>query len=74
MTTKELIQSEVERMSDEQLAELYAYIQQTLPAPPVQRKGLLQSLQEIQIDLPPDFSMNWKRYVGEWAAEDQDIR
>ncbi len=76
MTTKELIQTELERMSNEQLAELYAHIQQSLsPAPVAKQQALLESLLEIQVDgLPEDFSVNWEHYVAEWEAEDQGIR
>ncbi|MDQ2808886.1 MAG: hypothetical protein M3Z04_18580 [Chloroflexota bacterium] len=76
MTTKELIQTELERMTDEQLAELYAHIHQRLsPAPVAKQQALLESLLEIQVDgLPEDFSVNWEHYVAEWEAEDQGIR
>ncbi|MDQ2808887.1 MAG: hypothetical protein M3Z04_18585 [Chloroflexota bacterium] len=76
MTTKEWIQSEVERMSDAELAKLYAYIQQSLPAPPKRYPNLLDALQdpELQIDAPTDFSVNWEQYVREWEDAENNIR
>jgi len=74
MPTKELIEHELDRMTEEQLAALYAYIQQTLP-PPVQRhKNLLDAMQDpkLQSDAPADFPVAGERYVGEWAAKERD--
>lgn len=76
MTTKELIQTELERMSDEQLAELYAHIQQSFPVPPKRYPNLLDALQdpELQIDAPTDFSVNWEQYAREWEDAENNIR
>jgi hypothetical protein len=71
MSTKELIQAELETLSDKDLDELYAlikrFIQSKRPAKP---RSLMDTLRGIQIDAPSDFAANLDLYVsGEKRGE-----
>ena len=71
MSTKELIQAELETLSDEDLEALYAvikhFIQSKRPARP---RSLMVALRGIQIDAPADFAANLDLYVsGEKRVE-----
>jgi len=71
MSTKELIQAELDSLSDEDLEALYTvikhFIQSKRHAKP---RSLIATLREIQIDAPPDFAANLDQYVsGEKRAE-----
>ena len=71
MSTKELIQAELETLSDEDLEALYAvikhFIQSKRHAKP---RSLMATLRGIQIEAPPDFATNLDRYVsGEQHGE-----
>ncbi|HEY5868035.1 MAG TPA: hypothetical protein VI542_21160 [Candidatus Tectomicrobia bacterium] len=65
MSTKELIQSELETLSDADLDALYAvikhFIQSKRPAKP---RSLMATLRGIQIDAPTDFAANLDLYVS----------
>ncbi|MDQ2806759.1 MAG: hypothetical protein M3Z04_07550 [Chloroflexota bacterium] len=69
MTSKELIQTELDLMSEEQLGEVYRLVQAFLDTQPL-REGatFMEKMRRIKIDAPADFSTNWERYLGE--AED----
>ena len=71
MSTKELIQAELDTLSDEDLDALYAvikrFIQSKRHAKP---QSLMTTLRGIHIDAPPDFAANLDLYVsGEKRAE-----
>ena len=71
MSTKDLIQAELDTLSDEDLEALYAvikrFIQSKRQAKP---RSLMATLRGLQIDAPPDFATNLERYVsGEKRAE-----
>ena len=71
MSTKELIQAELDTLSDEDLEALYAvikhFIQSKRHAKP---RSLMTALRDIQIDAPPDFAANLDQYVsGEKGVE-----
>ena len=71
MSTKELIQAELETLSDEDLEALYAvikhFIQSKRHAKP---RSLMATLRAIQIEAPPDFATNLDLYVsGEKRGE-----
>jgi hypothetical protein len=71
MSTKELIQAELDTLSDEDLEAQYIvitqFIQSTRHAKPW---SLMATLRDIQIEAPPDFSANLDQYVsGEKRAE-----
>ena len=67
MTTKELIQTKLDTLSEDNLKELYILIQhiaKNKPSP----QSLMEKLQQIHIDAPADFSTNFlkgkKRQLG----------
>jgi hypothetical protein len=71
MSTKELIQAELDTLNDEDLEALYALIKQFIQAKRhAQPQSLMAALRGIQIDAPPDFAANLDLYVsGEKRAE-----
>ena len=65
MSTKEEIKSEIERVPEERLAELYLTVQKfnqskTTPSQPT----LMSRLKQIRINAPPDFSENIDLYLN----------
>ena len=70
MTTRELIESELQHVPDERLDVLYGIVKQ-FAGPNAPESGILARLRAIQIDAPPDFSTNLDLYVsGEKRVED----
>jgi hypothetical protein len=71
MSTKELIQAELDTLSDEDLDALYALIKQFIQSKrPAKPRSLMATLRGIQIDAPPDFAANLDLYVsGEKRVE-----
>lgn len=71
MITKEEIKSEIERVPEERLAELYRIVQRFTQAKPVPSEPTLMSrLKRIRIVAPPDFSENIELYLsGEKTIE-----
>jgi len=71
MTTKELIQSEIDRVSEDDLDELYQLVKDfTQSRQQNARQSLMSKLRSIKIDAPDDFSTNFDLYVsGEKHAE-----
>jgi len=71
MTTKELIQSEIDRISDEDLDELYSLVKDFTQSKQQGRKqSLMSRLRAIQINAPEDFSTNFDLYTsGEKGVE-----
>jgi hypothetical protein len=71
MSTKELIQAELDTLSDADLEALYALIKQFIQSKrPAKPRSLMATLRGIQIDAPPDFATNLDLYVsGEKRAE-----
>lgn len=79
MTTKELLEAELEKLTDEDLAELLTVARGLSDAKAEPRKvegGLLTKLQEISIDAPEDFAANFDLYMsGEKKLDDgQGVR
>ena len=71
MSTKELIQAELDTLSDEDLEALYTlikhFIQSKRQAKP---RSLMAALRDIHIDASPDFAANLDLYVsGEKRVE-----
>jgi hypothetical protein len=59
MSTKELIQAELDTLSDADLDALYALIKQFIQSRrPAEPRSLMATLWGIQIDAPPDFAAN----------------
>ena len=71
MTTKELIQAELDTLSDDELDELYTVIQSfTQSKRYAQPQSLMVALRRIKIEAPPDFAANLDLYVsGKKRAE-----
>ena len=71
MSTKELIQAELDTLSDEELDALYALIKQFIQSKrPAKPQSLMTALRGIQIDAPSDFAANLDLYVsGEKRAK-----
>jgi hypothetical protein len=71
MTTKELIQAEIERLSEEDLDELYAVIKHfTQSKRHAKPQSFMAKLKRIQIEAPEDFAANLDLYVsGEKRGE-----
>lgn len=76
MTTKELIKAEVDRVSDEDLEELYSLVKSFTEAK-VQddQQDFMAQLRSIQIDdAPEDFATNFDLYMSGEKRVGQDIR
>ena len=71
MTTKELIQAEIDRVSDEDIDELYSLVKDFTQSKQQSRKqSLMSKLRAIRIDAPEDFSTDFDLYAsGEKGAE-----
>ena len=65
MTTKERIYSEIEKLGDEYLDEVYTIIRQLTQKKVHQKQpGLMSKLRQIQIDGPEDFATNLDLYIS----------
>jgi hypothetical protein len=71
MSTKELIQAEIDPLSDEDLDELYTLIKNFTQSKRLAKpRSLMATLRSIQIDAPPDFAANLDLYLrGEKRVE-----
>jgi hypothetical protein len=71
MATKEEIKSEIERVPEDRLAELYQIVRRfTQARPPSSQPTLMSKLRRIRISAPSDFSENIDLYLaGEKAVE-----
>jgi len=67
LTTKELIQAELEKIPEQRLDELYLVVKQFAgeSALPGKNKNLMAKLRKIQIDGPVDFAENLDKYLYE---------
>ncbi len=74
MTTKELIKAEIDNLNEEDLDELYNFVQ-TLAQSKTRtgKQGLLTKLQEIRIDAPADFAANLDLYLSGEKSVEYDI-
>jgi hypothetical protein len=65
MSKKELIVAELDKLSEESLDRLYGVVQSLArrEAGAKDGRGLLERLQEIQLDGPEDFSVNLDHYL-----------
>jgi len=65
MTTKELVQAEIERVKDEHLDELYQLVKHFAEAKqPRQKPSLMSRLKQITIEAPEDFAANVDVYTN----------
>jgi hypothetical protein len=71
MVTKEEIKSEIEKVPDERLPELYQVVKRfTRPEPGTSKPTLMSKLRRVRVSGPPDFSENVDLYLtGEKAIE-----
>ncbi len=71
MVTKEEIKSEIERVPEERLTELYQIVRRfTQSKPTSSNPTLMSKLRRIRINAPPDFSENIDLYLsGEKTIE-----
>lgn len=71
MTTKELIQSEIDQVNEDDLDELYRLVKEFAQTRQQNtRQSLMSKLKSIKIDAPEDFSTNFDLYLsGEKRAE-----
>jgi hypothetical protein len=71
MATKEEIKSEIEKVPEERLAELYQIVRRfTQSRPSSSQPTLMSKLRRISISAPPDFSENIGLYLtGEKTIE-----
>jgi len=75
MTTKELIQTELDRLSGEELEELFAVIKRYLQSKHQAAKpSLMSQLRAISIDAPEDFAAQHDRYVTGEKRADQNLQ
>jgi hypothetical protein len=74
MTTKKLIQAEIERLSEEDLEKLYNIIRDLRRSrSQVQGESILEKLQRIQFDGPEDLAANHDLYLSGEKREEPDI-
>jgi hypothetical protein len=65
MSIKERIHAAIETVSDDDLDELLRIVQKfTSPPTAVPGESIMDKLQRIQIEGPPDFSENFDQYVS----------
>jgi hypothetical protein len=74
MSTKELIQAEIDPLSDEELDELYTLIKNfTQSKRHAKPRSLMVTLRRIQIDAPPDFVANLDLYIRGVKRAEPDL-
>lgn len=70
MITKELIHSEIDRLSDDYLDELYSVIKHFAETKKNGKQSFMSKLKSIKINAPEDFSTNLDLYTsGEKSVE-----
>jgi len=74
MTTKEMIEREIDGLSEEHLNELYALIRDFANARKQSGKETFMSkLRRVQIDAPEDFAANLDLYVSGEKRDQSDL-
>jgi hypothetical protein len=71
VATKDEIKSEIEKVPEERLAELYQIVRRfTAPQPCSSKSTLMSKLKRVRLSAPPDFSENIDLYLtGEKTVE-----
>lgn len=65
MTTKELIQAEIDKLSEEELKRVYSLVKSLTESKNGEQKSSLMSrLKRIQIEAPEDFAANLDLYLS----------
>lgn len=72
--TKELIKAEIDKVDEGRLGELYDIVRSFTRSERPVRPGLLERLQEIEIDAPEDFATNFDLYVSGEKGAGSDLR
>ena len=72
MTTKQLIQAEIDALGEEDLGELYEVVKRFAASKSEGNgSGILAKLRAVKIDAPPDFAANLDLYrSGEKRVDD----
>jgi hypothetical protein len=74
MTTKELIQAELDRVSEEDLDELYKLVKNFAESKKIgANESFMSKLRSIKIDAPEDYSANFDLYVSGEKSADPDL-
>jgi hypothetical protein len=71
MTTKELIQAEIDKIPEQELNELYQLIKDFTNKKNSTKKGILSQLKQIKIQRPTDFSVNFDKYSYQQESDEQ---
>ncbi|MDB9307304.1 hypothetical protein PN471_01250 [Aphanizomenon sp. CS-733/32] len=71
MTTKELIQAEIDKIPEQELNELYQLIKDFTNKKNSTKKGILSQLKQIKIQGPTDFSVNFDKYLYQQESDEQ---
>ncbi|MFN7945473.1 MAG: hypothetical protein U0Z53_08980 [Blastocatellia bacterium] len=75
MTTKEMIQAEIEKLSEDDLQKLYQIARELAERGTGRpRESLMSRLRNIQFDAPEDLSVSHDLYVSGEKRADQDLR
>ena len=70
MTTRQMIENELQQVPDERLDDLYGIVKQFV-ARESSATGILAKLQAIEIEAPTDFAANFDLYIsGEKRVDD----
>ncbi|MBM4047885.1 MAG: hypothetical protein FJ279_22520 [Planctomycetes bacterium] len=70
MTTKQMIQAEIDRMNNKQLKELYGFIKRSSrPRRGRGKPSLMAKLKRIAIDAPEDFAANHDHHFTQAGFE-----
>lgn len=64
MSTKELIEAEIQMMDEKQLNELYPIVKQLAEAKKQAPQSFMSKLRSIKIDAPEDFATNLDQYMS----------
>jgi hypothetical protein len=70
MTTLEKIQTNLEQLSEAELVQLYAVIQEMRTKPKGQSMSLMAKLRSVKIEAPEDFSANVDDYLNQAHHDD----
>ena len=74
MTTKELIYAEIDTLGEDMLNELYTVIRQFVQSKrATKRPSFMSKLQQIQIEAPVDFSVNFEKYASGEKSANPDL-
>ena len=71
MTIKQLIQTEIDQIPEEELDELYQLIKDFTAQKYSSKKGILSKLKQIKIQAPRDFSVNFDNYLSNQKSDEQ---